>query len=294
MNRSVLAAFFAASVFLAACGGGGAAGGGSLAVSGTGGNFTTPTPAPASSTTAQGALVDDPSGTPLSGVPVRLDPWTVYPTPGPTPTPIATATTDPSGHFAISAMNGTYLLVIGSDSNTDTTRPTIHDKIVLNGQSVLTAPTMPPIPGVTPPAVETSGNYRLASIDQTKELPCIQEWDAQRIAHSLPLSVIDQWLTENVRAVAAQSQTAYIGDVSASNPYGFLTSANAKVQGGTNCKGIIDFTFSQTDAYALNPSSIWFAGTYLAYQGGTASAYGINEFPYDTRVYVDPSAVAWP
>src|SRR6185437_12937123 len=102
-------------------------------------------------------------------------------------TPIATTTTDASGQFTISAKNGTYLLVIGSDSTSDTTRPTIHDKIILNGQTTLVAPTMPPFPGVTPPRVETSGNYRLANIDQALELPCIQEWNAQRTAHSLPL-----------------------------------------------------------------------------------------------------------
>ncbi len=293
MNRSYFAALFAASILLAACGGGGGGAGGGSTLPGAGANFTGPTPTPPG-TTAQGTLVDDPSGTPLSGVTVRLDPWTVYPTPGPTPTPIATTTTDPSGHFAISAKNGTYLLVIGSDSNTDTARPTIHDKLVLNGQTVLTAPTMPPFPGVTPPAVETSANYRLANIDQTLELPCIQEFDAQRTAHSLPLPVVDEWLTENARSAEAQSQGLSIGQVSSANPFGALTTANTKQQGGTDCKGMIDYVFQQSFSYAVNPGALWFAGTYLGYQGGSYSAYGIAEFPYDPRVYTDPNAIPWP
>jgi hypothetical protein len=301
VNRSVPAALFAASLLLAACGGGG---GGSSSLPGGGGG-TTSTPCPSgwtgtapncvapSSTTAQGTLVDDPSGTPLAGVTVRLDPWIVYPTPGPTPTPIATTTSDPSGHFTISAKNGTYLLVIGSDSNTDT-RPTIHDKIVLNGQSVLTAPTMPPLPGVTPPAVETSGNYRLATIDQMKELPCIQAYDSQRTAHSLPLPVVDEWLTENVRAAETQSQSPYLGQAYPSNPFGYLTTANTRQQGGSDCKGMIDAAFQQSFSYAFNAAALWFAGVYFPYQGGAFSAYGVAEFPYDPRVYTDPSAISWP
>lgn len=280
---------FASSAFLlAACGGGGASGPGS------GPPPTTPPTSTPSGTTAKGTLVDDPSGTPLAGVTVRLDPWTTYPTPGPTPTPIATTTTDPSGHFTISAKNGTYLLVIGSDSTSDATRPTIHDKIVLNGQTILVAPTMPPFPGVTPPPVEISGNYRLANIDQTLELPCIQEWNAQRTAHSLPLTVVDEWLTENARAAQTQSQTTYGGQVSSSNTFGFLTTGNVKVQGGSDCKGVIDFAFSQPNPYAISGNALWFAGTYLPYQGGSYSAYGVSEFPYDPRVSVDPNVAAWP
>ncbi len=205
----------AAASLVAACGGG------------SGGSTPEPKPSVTSdpaNTRATGTLVDDPSGAPLAGVAVRLDPWhwgsgpitgsaphfTPPPdiVPGPSPTPILTTTTDAHGHFTISAPNGTYLLVIGSDDNTDTTRPTIHDKALLYGQSVLAAPTMPPIPGITPAPVETSGNYRLVTIDQVHELPCINDYDQQRTQRGLPKPVIDEWLTENVRATVNQSFTA--------------------------------------------------------------------------------------
>lgn len=281
----------ASSAFiLSACGGG------------TSGAATPPTnapstPPPTSSpgfTAARGTLVDDPSGTALPGVPVRLDPWISYPTPGPSPTPIATSTTDPDGHFTISAKNGTYMLVIGSDNSSDTKRPTIHDKIVLNGQPLLAAPTMPPLPGVTPPPVESSGNYRLANIDATLELPCIQEYDAQRTALSLQLPVVDEWLTENVRAAVAQSQTSYKGDVFATNMYGFLTTANIKATGGTTCKDVVDSAFTLPNQYAISVGAAWLSASYLGYQGGVSSAYGLAEFPYDPRLYTDPNALSWP
>ncbi len=144
--------------------------------------------------------------------------------PGPSPTPILTTTTDAHGHFTISAPNGTYLLVIGSDDNTDTTRPTIHDKALLYGQSVLAAPTMPPIPGITPAPVETSGNYRLVTIDQVHELPCINDYDQQRTQRGLPKPVIDEWLTENVRAAgSAVYYAVHCKQVDPKNPFGFLT-----------------------------------------------------------------------
>jgi len=277
----------AATSFLAACGGGGG-----------GGGFT-PGPAPSPSqkpnaTAAQGTLVDDPSGTPLAGVEVRLAPWTSYPTPGPSPAPILTTTTDGKGRFTISAPNGTYMLVIGSDDNTDTTRPTIHDKVVLAGQTMLAAPTMPPVPGITPAPVETNGDYRLVTIDQTHELPCIQEYDAQRKLHGLANPVIDEWLTENVRAWVNQSVTAYNKQADPKNQYGFLTTGNATGTGGINCAFIADAAFTNAAAtYAM--MSPWYAGSYLPYQQGSPyTAYGASEFPTDPRLGSDPNAVSWP
>jgi len=190
---------------------------------------------PPTSTNAVGTLVDDPSGTPLSNEKVQLDPWIVYATPGPTPAPIFTTTTDATGHFTVNAANGTYLLVIGSDDPTDTTRPTIHDKVVLSGQAVLTAPTMPPVPGITPAPVEANGDYRLVTIDKTHEIPCITDYDQQRTSRGLPKPVIDEWLTENVRAWVNQSVTTYNGKTDASNPFGFLTTGNVAETGGSGC-----------------------------------------------------------
>lgn len=298
------AVILAAAASLAACGGGGGGG-------------TTPAPGPSATlppptgTTAQGTLVDDPSGTPLAGVAVRLEPWqwgsgpvsgaapnfTPPPNivPGPSPTPIAISTTDPQGHFTISASNGTYLLVIGSDSGSDTTRPTIHDRIVLSGQTALVAPTMPPVPGITPAPVETNGDYRLVTIDQTNELPCIQEYQKDRAARNLPNAVIDEWLTENVRAWVSQSVTPYKGQTASSNLYGFLSTGNVTLNGGSNCTGIADnaFTLGNSSAYAT--VSPWYAGSYLPYQSGSQyGAYGASLFPVDPRLFKDPSVVNWP
>ena len=287
MKGIIPAAFLiAAASVLAACGG-------------SGGRAPTPNPGPSStlpptSTNAVGTLVDDPSGAPLSNEKVQLDPWIVYATPGPTPTPVFTTTTDATGHFNINAANGTYLLVIGSDDPTDTTRPTIHDKVVLSGQMVLAARMMPPVPGITPAPVETNGDYRLVTIDQTHEIPCITDYDQQRTSRGLPKPVIDEWLTENVRAWVNQSVTRYNKQTDPRNPFGFLTTGNDAVTGYSDCGPMATNSFTGTGvAYAT--ISPWYAGSYLPYQGGSPySAYGASEFPQDPRLFKDPNAVPWP
>lgn len=298
-SAAVLAA---ASALLSACGGGG---GGALSPN------PGPSGTPASTaSSAIGTLVDDPSGAPLAGVAVRLDPWqwgsgpvsgapplyTPPPNivPGPSPTPLYTTTTDAQGHFTIKAANGTYLLVIGSDDANDTTRPTIHDRVVLSGQSVLVAPTMPPIPGITPAPVERNGDYRLATIDQVHELPCIQDYDAQRTQRGLTKPVIDEWLTENVRAAVNQSVTAYNKETDPSNPYGFLTAGNAHVTGGTDCSNMVSPSFALPNSWAVNAAARWYAGLYLPYQSGSIyTAYGASLFPIDPRLFKDPDVPNW-
>ncbi len=198
---------------LSACGGGGG--------SSTGGPLPGPTPCPSgytgtapncvasqSTTTAKGMLVDDVSGAPLAGVNVEVQPWISYPTPGPSPTPVAVSTTAADGSFTVSQPNGTYMLVIGSDSPSDMTRPTIHDKIILGGQTILTAPTPAPIALVTPSAIQTSGKYRLSTIDTNTELPCITAFQNHRASLNLPKAVVDQWLVENVRTIFAHESNA--------------------------------------------------------------------------------------
>ncbi len=273
---------------LAACGG---AGGGGVA----------PSPVPSAtsipgSAEAVGTLADDPSGLPLSGVPVRLDPWVAYATPGPTPTPLLVTSTDASGHFTIAAPSGHYLLVIGSDDPADTNRPTIHDNLELSGQRVLVAPTMPPIPGITPAPVELNGDYRLATIDRAHELPCITDYDAQRVQLGLAKPVIDEWLTENVRG---RSQP--VGNAIQwpswmhHNLFGFLSTGNSTQTGGTDCSTMAAYAFTRNSLpYAT--ASQWFAGSYLPYQSGSTvrPAYGASEFPIDPRLFTDPNVPNWP
>lgn len=287
MNKAAFAIIVSAAL-LAACGGGGGGGG------------VTPNPGPSvtlppTSTTATGTLVDDPSGAPLAGVTVRLEPWTTYPTPGPSPTPAATTTTDPSGHFSIAAANGHYLVVIGSDDANDTTRPTIHDNVTLTGGTQsLVAPTMPPVPGVTPPAVETGGSYRLATIDQVHEAPCITAYDQARSTAGLPKAVIDEWLTENDRAIVLQHQGAFAGQNSSANPIGFITTGNVAITGGSTCSDATT-SLNQAPSQQYFVASAWFAGSYYPYQQGQSyPAYGAIEFPIDPRLYKDPNVPNWP
>lgn len=285
-KHAIAAGTLTLTALLVACGGGG------------GGGYT-PNPGPTSTltpttTTATGMVVDDPSGSPLAGITVRLEPWIVYPTPGPSPTPVASATTDPSGKFSITAANGHYLLVIGSDDSSDTTRPTIHDNVMLNGGAqALVAPTMPPIPGVTPPAAETGGNYRLATIDQTHEIPCITAYDQQRANAGLTKPVIDEWLTENTRMVVEQSVTPYRGQTDPRNPFGFINSAGDALSGGSTCADAMVRLNQPPDQTFFN-GSFWFAGSYYPYQSGsTYSAYGRITYPIDPRLFKDPNVPNW-
>lgn len=293
-------AALALTALLAACGGGGGGTGGPNPTTAP----STPTPPP-TTTNAVGTLVDDASGAPLANVKVQLAPWTAYPTPAATasavatPTPLTTTTTNASGQFTISAANGKYLLIIGDDDPTyPSGRPTIHDAVTLSGQTVLAAPTMPPIPLVTPLPNEVNGKYRLTTIDQTNEVPCITDYDQQRVTLGLPKAVIDEWLTENMRA-ALSSATNPATATATPNPlypYGYLTSGSTAVSGGSSCMSVMTSpgAFS-TGSYAYNAQALWFAGSYITYTppGASPQGYGIAEFPIDPRVFTDPNAQPW-
>jgi len=308
--------------FLAACGGGG---GGS--VSPPAGNATpssgpSPTATPTGlTTTAQGSVIDDATGAALAGVKVQLDPWIVYPTPGPTPTPIAISTTDPSGHFTVRAPNGTYLLVIGADavntpppgfttpnpSATDTPIPgasgwqaTIHDRVVLSGQTTLVAPTMPPVPLYTPPATETGGAYRIATLSALTEAPCVLGYNQYRESLSLNPAVVDEWLVESARGYAAlHNSPAYSVSTTPAPGESLLTTGNSSATGGYNCyDDVVAPAFgigSSAQAYAENSNTLWFGGIYDSYVAGSAeSAFGLGQFPIDPRVFAKPGSLNWP
>ena len=313
---------------LSACGGGGGGGGSTTPTINpgptpcpTGYTGTPPTcVAPGPNSSATGTVVSDSDGAPLSGVKVQLDPWSSYPTPGPTPTPIATTTTDAQGHFTVSAPNGTYLLVIGNDtvntpppgwstpapSATDTPIPnanawtaTIHDRIVLNGQTTLVAPTMPPIPLYTPPSTETSGSYRIATIDALTEAPCILAYNQQRATLGLSGAVVDEWLVENARGfIAEHNNPAFSVQTTPApgNAWGYLSTGENGISGGNNCVQMISATFTQgLQQYPRSTGAAWFGGIYNPYvPGSTYSAYGISQYPIDPRIAIDPNAVTWP
>lgn len=289
------AAIVAASSLLAACGGGGG-----------GGNPTPPTPgftpcpsgytgtapncvAPPTTTTASGKLVDDPSGAPLAGVSVKVAPWTA----GATPLPSPQTTTAADGTFSFTAPNGHYLLIIGSDSSSDTTRPTIHDNVTLSGGSVtLTAPTLPTIPIVTP-NIETSGNYRLLTLN-ANEAQCLTAFNAKRGTLTLGATVEDEWLAENVRNTQAYETNPSLPP--AVTPA--LTSGNAAYGPGptaSDCSMLMVPTFNGQSPKATDSHTLWFAGAWSNYSAnGSSWSRGIDAFPLDPRFATDSLLANWP
>jgi hypothetical protein len=294
-----LSVAIAALAVLVACGGGG----------GTTTPATnppsTPTPPPASTTNVTLTVVDDGYGTfatpdplagqPLAGVLVRVEPWTA----GATPLPSPQATTNASGVATLNGVpNGHYILDIGTDSTTDTTWATVHDNVTFTGGSVtLTAPKLAAVPSYTPPAWETNGDYRLAHQDPNAEVPCFQAWNSERTSHSLPTGVVDEWLTENVRA----NQALFFGASFAGTLYPITTGATGEVGGTGNCAtDLINsqiFIGQPSATYAGNPATIWFAGsetTQVAGGGRGSQTQGYAEYPIDPRATADPNYPNWP
>lgn len=287
------APFVLGALFISGCGGGG--GGSSLPGDGPPPTPTqTPTLSP-TTTTASGKLVDDPSGSPLGGVNVAILPWVA----GATPTP--EGTTAPDGSFSFTAPNGHYLLYIGSNSPTDTTRPTIHDNVTLTGGAqALKGPILPPLPLVVPPPVETGGNYRILTLDPTTDVPCFNAFNTQRGSHSVSPVVEDEWLMENARAVVQMGSNPafHSGLTDPRNPFGYLTTSNVAISGGTDCPStIVASSFSQPAPYnGSNTLTLWFGGSYLKYFNPGAQAIGVVEYPQDPRAFTDPNTTppVWP
>jgi hypothetical protein len=285
-------------------------------------------------TNASGTVVDDGTGLPLAGVTVKLMPWAPCgPTPAPatsitpendgcpTPLPSPQATTASNGTFALNGVpNGHYLLVIGADTVStppagyapstctnacpaQTAAPfavqaTVHDNVTLiGGDQALSAPTLPQYQSVTYPAWETNGDYRLATLNETTEMPCYIGWQYERAQKLLAGSSVDEWLIENVRAVikatAANDESQVATTVS---PYGFGSG------GGTDCaEAPIQSAGFGTGPLASGPATlgvldlrgIWFAaGDPLepVQQGGGTAAIGRAQFMIDPR----SSGATWP
>ncbi|MDQ6930973.1 MAG: carboxypeptidase-like regulatory domain-containing protein [Candidatus Eremiobacteraeota bacterium] len=246
-------------------------------------------------TTASGRLVDDPSGAPLGGVNVALAPWIAG------AAPIPEGTTAPDGSFSFTAPNGHYLLYIGSNASSDTTRPTIHDNITLaGGAQALKAPTLPPIPLVTPSATETNGSYRLLTLDTNTEVPCFTSFNALRSSNFVPEVVEDEWLSENSRSIVQMSvNPAYhAGLTDPRNPFGYLTTSNVGISGGADCpSSLVPQAFSGGPPYFAKNSFIqWFGGDYVRFFNPEAQATGEIEFPQDPRGFSDPNTTppVWP
>ena len=282
----------AAAIALCACGGGG--GGGGTSGGGGGGLPPAPTPTPAF-TTASGKVVSDTNGAALGGVKVALRPWSVCtaPTPStvscPTPLPAPQATTAPDGTFTLAnAPNGHYMLIIGNDVPGDATTTTVHDQITLNGGAqTLTAPILPPVPTVTPPAWETSGSYRIGAVDPATEAPCFNEFNLKRQANALPQVVADEWLTENIRDYTRYVVSGtFVVPPWAGNMNGGLADLVATIAGGSSCAQMVDPTFA-AGSPALDPRTLWFAGYYN-------NVAGRGQFPLDPATVPSTVGIVWP
>ncbi len=302
--RNVSTSAAALVLLLAACGGSGS--NSSLPSGGT-----TPTPTISSTptsgtTTATIAVVDDQNGNALANQSVKLYPWAVgcsTPTPTsvscPTALPAPQTTTDATGHATLASVpNADYLLVIGSDSKSDTMRATVHDHVKFTGGTIAySAPSPVPVPLVTPAVWETNGDYRLAAIDANTELPCFTEFNALRTQTGLPTLIFDEWLMENVRELAAIQNPAYTpGLTDPRNPWGYLTTGNTSASGGSSCASIadqFDFTSPGVAAYSKDARTLWFGGQWVSYANDT-QAVGTLEFPSDPRAHSDPNALPWP
>ena len=310
-RKAITAALaLAALALLVACGSGGSGSSGTPLPS------TSPTAAPAapSTTNASGVVVNDANGSPLAGVPVKLMPWAPCGTPPPTaqitpendgcPTPLPSpqATTNPQGQFVLNgAPNGHYLLVVGTDSTsaTDPVQATVHDNVTLGGgNQTLLAPTLPPVPTITPQPWETNGEYRLATLDPTSETPCFVDWQNERTANNLPAGSIDEWLLENIQALNAYERSpGAVPGPWPGNSYGDITTGNGGGIGGTSCEGFLGGYFAATNGgqYTLDPQTEWFGGQYIPYvPGSTVSAIMGGEWPIDPRAFTDPNVKIWP
>ena len=250
----------------------------------------------------------------------------------PTPLPSPQATTNAQGQFTLGdAPNGHYLLVIGTETvatplpgyspgpyPTPTTIPcpvgqtppcyappvptaapytvqaTVHDNVTLTGgNQTLLAPTLPPVPaGYAPPAWETNGEYRLATLNEATETPCLEAWQYERAQYGLSMGSVDEWLLENVRAVNAYFQTP--GSTTAT----LIALGGSQNSGGGNCATanvILAFT-SPVGSTSFDPRALWFFGQYDFFIPGvsTTSAYGLSEFPIDPRANTYPNEPTWP
>lgn len=310
---------------LAACGGGGG-----TTTPATNPPTPTPTPTTGSTTNASGTVVDDGTGTAIAGATVKLMPWApcaATPVPStsitpendgcPTPMPSPQATTNAQGQFTLNgAPNGHYLLVIGADAistppagyapptcttscGTPTPAPftvqaTIHDNVTLTGgNQTLKAPTLPSVPeGYTAPTWETNGDYRLATLNESTEMPCYIAWQYQRGQNSLAGASVDEWLTENERANLAYA-AAYGGGAQ----FNLLTTANGFVAGGTNCDSWVEGGLWSGNAYASNPRVLWFGAAWSLVEFPGLTFYqgsGFAQYPTDPRSFTDPNFPTWP
>jgi hypothetical protein len=295
MTLSAAALAVLTASLLAACSGGG--GGSNPTPVGS-----TPTPAPSvaasasphpspsagtgTQATATGTVVDYAANTPLSGVKVSISAYTA----GSAITQVATTTS--TGTFSFTTAPGTYYLVIGSDSPTDTTT-TLHTKITLAaGNNALTLPIPPAETDVTYTAAQLSGNFRLTALSGN-QLSCFTGQNAGRTSASLPQEIPEELMTEAVTAEVNQSVALNgPGSLDSSTFYSFETSIGGIASNLLSTAGYepscpqltdtFDFNSADTDVYptATNASNIYFGANAL---GSGTDGYAAQAWAADPR-----------
>jgi hypothetical protein len=260
--------------------------------------------APASRTTAYGYVLDDPSGSPLAAIAVKLYPWksckVVSRQQLDCPKALRSTQTADDGKFTLTNVpNGHYLLVIGSDSTSDFTRPTIHDSVQIRGGSQkLVAPTLPKVPkyegihGYKPPAVEVSGKYRLVTMNPY-ETKCLGELDTWRAQHRLLSEVEDEWLSENTRALMHNYLWAQVGKKSTLAAQVFSEGGKSAI----DCTGSFVFAFNAHPKEIANPQQVWFGGNGTAFKpkvGPSPQYFSLLELPWDPRTGKTFGFNPWP
>lgn len=259
---------------------------------------------PSGQTTAWGTLVDDATDYPLPGYAVVLYPGS----PGcarvglqarcPAPLPYRTLTKH-RGQFVLpNVPNGTYLLVIGSDSPSDQRRPTIHDLVTLTGgiQRILAPvlarePTQNPpppyqsnLPAVPIPPVQKTVLFRLSALHVDFARRALHCWQDFRFDAGLPLGVADEWLIENAGAVDETANAYVAWGVPAYAP---LLSSAADGTPYPPCPAFGNPSEGAfADVEAFDPRTLWIGGAVVDSTSGAVS--GLIEWKPDPRSVIDP------
>ncbi|HET9394194.1 MAG TPA: hypothetical protein VFO29_11830 [Candidatus Rubrimentiphilum sp.] len=265
ISSRVALAFTIASTLLSACGGGG------------GGNPILPiipTNPPVTTSSVSGTVVDETTNAPLAGIQIAIAPFTV----GATPSPVAT--TAANGTFSFTTTPGHYLLVVGSNSPSDT-RTTLHvGEQLAAGANALTLPTPTAPPNVTLTAAQTSGNFRLQTLSANQQ-NCVTAANQGRANLPLPLLVPDEFLSEDAGAIVqeavAQSTdtpsplfgfTQPFGPTGASgNVTGLTTSTNFSSCGAWTGPSYSYVNGNPPFPYATSAANIWYGADWSSATG---------------------------
>jgi hypothetical protein len=267
----------------------------SLAACSDGGNgppvHATPTPTPTSTgtsmtATASGTVVDFASNTGLGGVTVAIAPG--FSSSSTAPTPVTT--TAASGAFTFVATPGSYLLVIGSNSASDT-RATYHGEILLSaGQNAIAMGVPSPEPDVTFSSSQASGAYRLETLSSSQS-SCLAGANSGRSANALPLMIPDQALLEiadslNAEEVAQNTDTPsplFGINFEPSTATAESTSANFNPCSLWTGTGYSYVSGNPPYPYATNPSNTLYGADLMPAAG--SATYGAQLWGADPRPF---------